>query len=141
MQEEIEAQRSIIDLLTKVLIGVAAISLFVGGIGIMNIMLVSVSERIHEIGIRMAIGASPKNILNQFIIEAATISLVGGCLGIIIGIIVAIGILVLMELKITFSIVSIIISIVISVAIGILFGYLPANKAAKLLPIDALKYD
>lgn len=141
MQDEIEMQSSILATLSAVLVGVAAISLFVGGIGIMNIMLVSVSERTQEIGIRMAIGASPKDILIQFVIEAATISLTGGFLGVLIGVFTTIILLKILELKFTISILAIVISIAMSVVIGILFGFLPARKASQLLPINALKYD
>ena len=123
------------------LVGIAAISLLVGGIGIMNIMLVSVTERTKEIGIRKSLGARRVDILKQFIIEAAVTSAIGGVIGIIIGGIVA----VLMGQAMGFTVVpstnAITIAFGVSVAIGMFFGYFPAGKASKLNPIDALRYD
>ena len=135
-----------------VLVAIAAISLLVGGIGIMNIMLVSVTERTREIGIRKSLGAKRRDIRGQFIIEAGTTSAIGGVLGIGVGIGLAqvAGTLIggMMTAGISgasFSAVptlgSVGMAFGVSVGIGILFGYLPANKAAALNPIDALRYD
>ncbi|MGL5543114.1 MAG: ABC transporter permease [Fusobacteriaceae bacterium] len=118
---------------------VAGISLFVGGIGVMNIMLVSVIERTKEIGIRKAIGARNRDILFQFLIESVILTGIGGILGIFIGVISALGIGTLMGIKPIFSIIFIISAFIISTFIGIIFGVAPARKAAYLNPIDALR--
>ena len=127
--------------LTMILVGIAGISLLVGGIGIMNIMLVSVTERTREIGIRKSIGAKRWDIMSQFVVEAATTSAVGGVIGIILGIAVSILVCNLMGIPPAISPLSVIVAFSVSAGIGILFGYMPANKAAKLNPIEALRYD
>ena len=139
---------SMINIMVGVLTAIAGISLLVGGIGIMNIMLVSVTERTREIGIRKAMGAKERTILAQFVTEAATTSALGGTLGIILGYIVsAIANQVLpmftdgMDVTVSPSFNSIAVAFGISVGIGVLFGYLPAKRAARLNPIDALRYD
>ena len=139
---------SMINIMVGVLTAIAGISLLVGGIGIMNIMLVSVTERTREIGIRKAMGAKEKTILAQFVTEAATTSALGGTLGIVLGYIVsAIANQVLpmftdgMGITVSPSFNSIAAAFGISVFIGVLFGYLPAKRAARLNPIDALRYD
>ena len=124
-----------------VLVSIAAISLLVGGIGIMNIMLVSVTERTREIGIRKSLGAKGKDIRMQFIIEAATTSSLGGVIGIIVGIGVAHLAGSMVNITAVPSISAIILSFSVSVGVGVLFGYLPAGKAAALNPIDALRHD
>jgi len=147
--EMMDAMNTMLNTLMIVLVAIAAISLLVGGIGIMNIMLVSVTERTREIGIRKSLGAKGKDIRGQFIIEAGTTSAIGGILGIGLGVALAgvVGKLIasLMSGAEGYSAVptvgSVAIAFGVSVAIGILFGYLPANKAAKLNPIDALRYD
>lgn len=126
---------------TLVLVGVAAISLLVGGIGIMNIMLVSVTERTREIGIRKSLGAKRRDIMSQFVVEAATTSSVGGVVGIIVGVVSAYGIGSLLDMTVKPSFYAVIIAFSVSVIIGITFGYFPANKAAKMHPIDALRQD
>ncbi|MBA1335326.1 MAG: ABC-type antimicrobial peptide transport system, permease component [Firmicutes bacterium] len=138
MLDTIIAQMSMI---TTVLALVAAIALLVGGIGIMNIMLVSVTERTREIGIRKAIGAKRRAVLFQFLIEAGIISLGGGILGILLGIGIAWLISLLMKLPPIISIVDIAIAFVFSVIIGLVFGVYPASKASKLDPIVALRYE
>ena len=127
--------------MSLVLVGIAAISLVVGGIGIMNIMLVSVIERTREIGIRKSLGAKRKDIMRQFVIEAATTSSVGGVIGIVVGLVVALIAGKLIGLSVAPSINAVLIAFGVSVMIGIIFGYFPASKAARLNPIDALKYD
>ena len=153
MAEMLDTMTGMINILVYVLAGIAAISLVVGGIGIMNIMLVSVTERTREIGIRKSLGAKRRDIRWQFIIEAGTTSAAGGLLGIGLGCLVASGIGSIlggtlaqsMGGGITFSatptLMAVAVSFGVSVGIGVLFGYLPANKAAKLNPIDALRYD
>ena len=127
--------------LTMILVGIAGISLLVGGIGIMNIMLVSVTERTREIGIRKSIGAKRWDIMSQFVVEAATTSAVGGVLGIILGIAVSVVVCRLLSMPVVISALSVVVAFSVSAGIGILFGYMPANKAAKLNPIEALRYD
>jgi putative ABC transport system permease protein len=123
------------------LAGVAVISLVVGGIGIMNIMLVSVTERTREIGTRMAVGAHGRDILTQFLIEAMTLSVVGGIIGIISGIVASKVIALLKNWSSLISPGSIILAFVVSAGVGIFFGFYPARKAAQLDPIDALRYE
>lgn len=138
-QAMLETLSSVTDTLSIVLAGIAAISLVVGGIGIMNIMIVSVTERTREIGIRKAIGARKINILIQFLIESLIITLLGGVTGILIG---CLGITIIGKLDLVpavYSIKWIIISLVVSLMIGIVFGLFPAYKAAKMDPIKALR--
>ncbi len=128
-------------MLTMMLGAVAAISLIVGGIGIMNIMLVSVTERTREIGIRMAVGAMAQDILIQFLIEAVVLSGIGGIVGIIIGIGITIGVSDIMNIHLVINPSITIIALLFSMLIGILFGIIPARKAANMNPIDALRYE
>lgn len=130
-----------LDTMELLLVCIAGISLLVGGIGIMNIMLVSVTERTREIGIRKSLGAKGSAIMSQFVIEAGTVSGVGGVLGIILGSILAILVGNLLGLTATPSPGAIAIAFGVSVGIGVLFGYLPAKNAAKLNPIDALRHE
>ncbi len=121
---------------------IALISLVVGGIGVMNIMLVSVTERTKEIGVRMAIGARRSNILQQFLIEAVLICLIGGLVGVLLsGVIGVVFNQFVTDFAMSFSIVSIIAAVVCSTVIGVIFGFMPANRASKLNPIDALAHD
>ncbi len=136
-----QTQQSVTGTMTTLLSTVAVISLVVGGIGIMNIMLVSVTERTREIGIRKAIGATPRDILLQFLIEAAVISVIGGFIGIGLGIV---GSLLLASLAGWAAIVNstaILAAVVVSAGVGIFFGIYPASKAAALHPIDALRFE
>lgn len=130
---------NILGVLTAALGGIAAISLVVGGIGIMNIMLVSVSERTREIGLRKAVGATPKAILTQFLIEAVILSFFGGSIGIILGIV---GSLIIGRFfTTTLTLLSILLAFGVSALVGIVFGVTPAVKASKLDPIEALRYE
>ena len=154
MLDQVNMINAMMAVAMAVLVAIAAISLLVGGIGIMNIMLVSVTERTREIGIRKSLGAKRKDIRRQFIIEAGTTSAMGGILGILFGCLMAMGIgsllggMLISQMGVsgltfnatpTFGAISV--SFGVSVGIGVLFGYLPANKAAKLNPIDALRYE
>ncbi len=148
MSELLETMTQTINMVITVLTTIAGISLLVGGIGIMNIMMVSVTERTREIGIRKALGAKERVILLMFVVEAATTSALGGTLGIAIGYLISTALnMVLpilvsdMNLSVQPSLSSILVAFSISVGIGILFGYLPAKRAARLNPIEALRYD
>ena len=140
-QEISEAASATTETMTALLAGVAVISLIVGGIGIMNIMLVSVTERTREIGIRMAVGARGHDILLQFLIEAVTLSSIGGLLGIALGIGGAKVLSAVKNWPTLVSAESIVIAFVFSAAVGIFFGFYPARKASQLDPIDALRYE
>ncbi len=131
----------ILDRMEAMLIAIAAISLVVAGIGIMNIMLVSVTERTREIGIRKSLGAKQRNILAQFVMEAGMLSCIGGIIGIIIGSLLAVGAGKLLNMSVLPTPTAIIVSFTVSAAIGVFFGFMPAKKAAALNPIDALRYD
>jgi putative ABC transport system permease protein len=132
---------SVSDTLTLLLGGVAAVSLVVGGIGIMNIMLVSVTERTREIGIRLAIGAQPGDVLAQFLVEAVVLSLIGGIMGILIGACVALALPVIAGWTTVLPWGAIVLSFAVSAAIGVFFGIYPARKASQLDPIVALRYE
>ena len=135
------AASSISGTLTLLLGGIASISLIVGGIGIMNIMLVSVRERTREIGIRKAIGARGRDILAQFLVEALTLSLLGGLIGIVVGLVVSAGIGQLAGWGFTFDPKTVIAAVLFSLAVGVVFGVWPARQAARLDPINALRYE
>ncbi len=124
-----------------VMIGVAAISLIVGGIGIMNIMLVAVSERTKEIGLRKAVGANNRDILYQFLFEAVTLSIIGGLIGVILGVSIAKIVSAVSPLPAAAPLWTVLLGISFSAAVGIFFGIYPANRAAQLNPIDALRYE
>ncbi|HAP57808.1 MAG TPA: peptide ABC transporter permease, partial [Sphaerochaeta sp.] len=123
------------------LAAIAAISLLVGGIGIMNIMLVSVAERTKEIGIRKALGASPSVIRGQFIVEALTLTILGGLLGVALGSLLSYAVTNLMDWSLHLSYASFILAMGFSMFVGVFFGWYPAMKASRLDPIDALNYE
>lgn len=141
MKAILDSFNTMMNTMQMVLICIAGISLLVGGIGIMNIMLVSVTERTREIGIRKSLGAKRRAIMGQFVIEAGSVSGLGGIVGIVMGSIVSIAAGKLLNMSVYPSVEAIIVSFCVSVGIGLIFGFLPANKAAKLNPIDALRYD
>ncbi|PMC38000.1 ABC transporter permease [Bacillus sp. UMB0899] len=141
-QEDLmETMTSVSDTMTVMLGGIASISLLVGGIGVMNIMLVSVSERTKEIGIRKAIGANRKSILLQFLIEAVVLSVIGGLIGVVLGLGISKLIELFSSLSISYSPTVTLSAFLFSFAIGIIFGVFPANKASKLNPIQALRQE
>ena len=127
--------------LTALLSAVAAVSLLVGGIGIMNIMLVSVTERTREIGIRLAIGAFEREVLTQFLVEAAVLSSFGGLIGIVLALFVSILLASILQVPFIFNTSIVVIAFAFSTAVGLVFGYFPARKAARLDPIEALRYE
>ena len=141
LREIIQTLSSTTKMLTLLLGAVAAISLLVGGIGIMNIMLVSVTERTREIGIRLAIGATEREVLLQFLVEAIVLSSLGGVIGMALGIGAGVGINLFFDLPFVFNTSIVIIAFLFSTMVGILFGYFPARKAARLNPIDALRHE
>jgi putative ABC transport system permease protein len=140
-QEFLEAQNAATETMTALLAGIAGVSLLVGGIGVMNIMLVSVTERTREIGIRMAVGARGRDILLQFLIEAVTLSSLGGCLGIAAGVGGAQLLTILKQWATVVPPVWVLIAFISSGLVGIFSGFYPALKASRLDPIDALRYE
>ncbi|MEO6391476.1 MAG: ABC transporter permease [Pyrinomonadaceae bacterium] len=141
MSDIAEAANETNSIMTMLLGSIAGVSLLVGGIGIMNIMLVSVTERTREIGIRMAIGARSSAVRSQFLIESIVLSLTGGAAGIVLGIVASLTIPLLLGWPTLVSFTAIVGSVVFSAAVGIFFGYYPARKAANLDPIDALRFE
>ncbi|MBB2482944.1 ABC transporter permease [Bacillus sp. APMAM] len=139
MQDMISSFKKITTMLSLMLGGIASISLVVGGIGIMNMMLVSVTERTTEIGLRKALGAEPKQIQQQFLLEAVFLSLFGGTIGLLLGALIAFGVCTLIGASFALSATTILLAFGFSAAIGIIFGIAPARKASKLNPIDALR--
>ena len=137
LQTEEESSRT----MTTLLAAIASVALLVGGIGIMNIMLVSVTERTREIGLRMAVGARSRDILTQFLVEAVTLALVGGIIGIVIGIGSSYAIAHFAEWRMQLKPDSIVLAVGFAAAVGVFFGFYPARKASRLLPIEALRYE
>jgi len=137
----IESASSITTTLTILLGAIAGISLVVGGIGIMNMMLTTVTERTREIGLRKAIGAKKRDISVQFLVEAVTLTFIGGIVGIGLGWVLAWGVSYFSGITTKVSIISILLAVGVATAIGIIFGYYPARRASKLNPIEALRYE
>jgi putative ABC transport system permease protein len=141
MEELVSTLTGTTKVLTALLGAVAAVSLLVGGIGIMNIMLVSVTERTREIGIRMAIGALEREVLVQFLVEAVVLSSFGGLFGIVLAISASVWLADMMQVPFIFNMGIVLVAFLFSVAVGVIFGFFPAKKAARLDPIDALRYE
>ena len=137
----LDAAKKIAVILSLVLVLVSAIALVISGIGIMNIMLVTVTERTREIGVRMAVGASRRDILEQFLLEAVLISIVGGGAGIVLGVAMPLTVRYLTDFIIPVSTLSIAVAFAVSGVVGLVFGLLPANRAARLNPTEALRYE
>ncbi|WP_249660990.1 ABC transporter permease [Variovorax sp. PCZ-1] len=141
LTEMLQAQEASSRIMTLLLAAVAGISLIIGGIGIMNIMLVSVTERTREIGLRMAVGARGKDILAQFLIEAVTLSIIGGAIGVGIGAIATWAVGHFAGWQVSMTAASIFLAVGFSAFVGVFFGFYPARRASKLLPIQALRYE
>jgi putative ABC transport system permease protein len=138
----LDTARQIAGILNVVLIIVSAIALIISGIGIMNIMLVTVTERTREIGLRMAVGAARRDILEQFLAEAVLISMVGGLAGILIGVAIPLSVqLFTDQFAIPISLLSIAVAFTVSLGVGLVFGMLPASRASRLNPTEALRYE
>jgi putative ABC transport system permease protein len=141
LEEVASAQEESASIMGLLLASIASVSLIVGGIGIMNIMLVSVTERTREIGLRQAVGAKTRDILSQFLVEAVTLSVLGGTLGIVVGVVASLAITYFAQWNTLVSLPSIVAAFVFSGLVGVFFGYYPARKAAYLDPIEALRYE
>jgi len=139
MDNVLDMMNTMMDTMTMMLAGIASIALLVGGIGIMNMMLVSVTERTAEIGLRKALGAEPRHIQAQFLIESIFLSLLGGTLGIILGLTVSVLVINLLDVDFVLNIGAILLGFGFSTAVGVIFGWAPARRASKLNPIDALR--
>jgi putative ABC transport system permease protein len=141
VREAMKSAESIATKLALAVAGLAALSLVVGGIGIMNIMLVSVTERTREIGIRLAVGARSPDILMQFLIEAVTLSVLGGLAGIVLGLIVSGGLVSAIGIPVRVNLEVLALGFAVPAAIGVAFGFFPALRASRLDPIEALRYE
>ena len=139
MDSLLDTMNEMMSMLTYMLAGIASIALLVGGIGIMNMMLVSVSERKQEIGLRKAMGATPGRIQLQFLLESVVLSLMGGIIGVILGLLISAAASSLMDTDFVFSLSAVALGVGFSTAVGIIFGWAPARKASRLSPIDALR--
>ena len=140
-EDTLQAQQEASRTFTLMLASIASVSLLVGGIGIMNIMLVSVTERTREVGIRMAVGATEEDVRMQFLVEALMLSLLGGCAGMLTGILASREVSQLLQWPAVVSPVAVVVAVLISVVTGIVFGYYPAYQASRLDPIEALRYE
>ena len=141
LTEMLQAQEDSSRVMTLLLAAVAGVSLVVGGIGIMNIMLVSVTERTREIGLRMAVGARGRDILGQFLIEAVTLSLVGGAIGVVLGAATTLAVANVAGWQVALSVKAVLLAVGFSAAVGVFFGFYPARRASAMLPIQALRYE
>ena len=141
LTEILKTQEAASKVMSMLLAAVASVSLLVGGIGIMNIMLVSVTERTREIGLRLAVGARGRDIMMQFLVEAMTLATLGGAIGVLLGVLISWLVAYIASWSISLNLLSIIFAVGFSAAIGIFFGYYPAKKAAKMQPIEALRYE
>ena len=141
LSEVFAAQEESARVMTMLLAAIASVSLLVGGIGIMNIMLVSVTERTREIGLRMAVGARGRDILTQFLVEALTVAMIGGSIGVVAGLAASYALAFFGDWRTVISPPAILLAFTFSGLIGIFFGFYPARKAAGLNPIDALRYE
>ena len=141
LSEILASQEAASQVMSLLLAAVAAVSLVMGGIGIMNIMLVSVTERTHEIGLRRAIGARRRDVLSQFLVEATFVSLAGGLIGIAVGVIGSYAIGAIFQWNVLVSFSAILPAFLFAGAVGVFFGYYPARKASLLKPIEALRYE
>lgn len=139
LDEALDSIDQINTMLSLLLTGIASISLIVGGIGIMNMMLVSVTERTTEIGLRKALGAKPRTIRLQFLLESILLSLMGGVIGILVGAMLAFGVSLMISTPFTLSVSTVLLAAGFSIGVGVLFGYMPARKASRLNPIEALR--
>ena len=139
MESMTDAMNLMTSMMMSLLVGIASIALVVGGIGIMNMMLVTVTERTTEIGLRKALGAEPGQIQMQFLIEAIILSLIGGVLGVIVGLTVSFLICLNTDILFSFNTFAVVLGVSFSAAVGIIFGWAPARKASNLNPIDALR--
>jgi len=141
LTEVFAAQESSAQVMAVLLGAIASVSLIVGGIGIMNIMLVSVTERTREIGLRLAVGAKRRDILSQFLVEAATLSLAGGVIGILVGVATSLAISYFAQWTTDIGVMAVAMSFLFSALVGVFFGFYPARTAAFLNPIEALRYE
>jgi ABC-type antimicrobial peptide transport system permease subunit len=141
LEEMASVLTSTTDTMTYLLAGIAAVSLLVGGIGIMNIMLVSVTERTREIGLRLSVGARDRDVLTQFMVEALVLSVAGGAIGVAVGFGLAMGVSSLLHWSASVTPQAIALSFGVAAAVGVFFGFYPARKAARLNPIEALRYE
>jgi len=139
MESLLSVMDTMMDLMTNLLVGIASIALLVGGIGIMNMMLVSVTERTNEIGLRKALGARPRSIQVQFLMESIILSLLGGAIGVVLGEVVSVILSDVMSIVFVFSPGAVALGVGFSLAVGVIFGWAPARKASNLNPIDALR--
>ena len=139
MESLLSVMNTMMDLMTNLLVGIASIALLVGGIGIMNMMLVSVTERTAEIGLRKALGARPRSIQVQFLMESVILSLLGGAVGVVLGEAVSVILSNVMNIAFAFSPGAVALGVGFSLAVGVIFGWAPARKASNLNPIDALR--
>ena len=139
MESLLDMMNTVMGMMTSLLAGIASIALLVGGIGIMNMMLVSVTERTHEIGLRKALGARPRSIQVQFLFESIMLSLLGGFVGLILGVLTSMALSSMMDIKFILSTSAIALGVGFSLAVGVIFGWAPARKASNLNPIDALR--